>query len=70
MLKMVAIQMLSDATDPYYLPIEAELFKVLNKLLEKNALWDFPLQRTWFNQDNEFKEYYLFCPCGKKMTSG
>ena len=55
----------SDATDPYYLPTEAELFKVLNKLLEKNTLWDLSLQRTWFNQDNEFKEYSVFCPCGK-----
>ena len=55
----------SDKTDPYYLPTDAELFKVLNRLLEKNTLWDFPLQRTWFHQDNEFKEYTLFCPCSK-----
>ena len=39
----------SDATDIYYLPTEEELFKVLNKLLEKNTLWDFELQQTWFN---------------------
>ena len=34
----------SDTTDPYYLPTEAELFKVLNKILGISTIWDFALQ--------------------------
>ena len=55
----------SNATDPYYLPIEAELFKVWNKILGTNAIWDFALQRSWFNPDHEYKEFKVFCPCGR-----
>ena len=54
----------SDATDPYYLPTKAEFFKVLNKILGTNTIWDFTLQRSWFNQDYETKEIKVFCPCG------
>ena len=53
----------SDATDPFYLPTEVELFKVLNKILGTNTIWDFALQRSWFNQDHESKEVKVFCPC-------
>ena len=55
----------SDATDPYYLPSEAELFKVLNQILGTYTIWDFALQRSWFNQDHESKENKVFCPCGR-----
>ena len=34
----------SNTTDPYYLSTEAELFKVLNKILGINEIWDFALQ--------------------------
>ena len=47
----------SDDTDLYYLPTEAELFKVLNNILGTNTIWDFALQRSWFNQDHKYKEF-------------
>ena len=34
----------SDATDPCHLPTEAELFKVINKILGTNTIWDFAQQ--------------------------
>ena len=39
----------SNATDPYHLPTEAEFFKLFNKILGTNTIWDFALQRSWFN---------------------
>ena len=53
----------SDATDPYYLPTEADLLKALNKILGTNTIWDFALQPSWFNQDHESKKIKVFCPC-------
>ena len=55
--------MYSNATDPYYFPTEAESFKVLNNIFGTNTIWDFALQWSWFNQDNESKEFEVFCPC-------
>ena len=55
----------SDPTDLYYLLTEAELFKVLNKILGTSTIWDFALQWSWFNQDHEYKEYKVYCPCGR-----
>ena len=54
-----------DATDPYDLLTEAELFKILNKILGTNTIWDFALQRSWFNQDHKDEEYKVYCPCGR-----
>ena len=42
-----------DATDPYYLPTETELFHVFKKILGTNIIRDFALQRSWFNQDDD-----------------
>ena len=39
------------------------MFKVLNTILGTNTIWDFALQRSWFNQGDESKEIKLFCPC-------
>ena len=39
----------SDATGPYNLSTEAELFNVLNNSLGTNTIWDFVLQWSWFN---------------------
>ena len=55
---------------PYYLPIEAELCKVLNKILGTNTIWNFALQSSWFNQDHEYKEIKVFWPCGRSQKNG
>ena len=57
--------MYSNATDPYYFPTEAELFKLSNKILGTNKIWSFAPQRSWFNQDHESKEIKVFYPCGR-----
>ena len=54
----------SDATDPYYLHTEAELFKVLKKI-GTNTIWGFALQRSWFNRDYESKEFKVIWICGR-----
>ena len=56
----------SNAIDPYNLPTEAELFKVWNKILRNNILWDFALQWSWFYLDDDgFKDISMFCSCGR-----
>ena len=55
----------SDVIDPYYLPTETELFKVSNKILGTNTIWDFALQWSWLDLDHESKEIKVFCPCGR-----
>ena len=30
-----------------------------------NTIWDFAIQRSWFNQDYDSKEIKVFCHCGR-----
>ena len=55
----------SDATDPYYLPTEREMFKVLNKISGTCTIWDFTLKQFWFNQEDKDEEYMVYCPFGR-----
>ena len=41
------------------------MFKVLNKILRTCTIWDFALQRSWFNRDHKLEEYNVFCRCGR-----
>ena len=60
----------SNATDPCYLPTEAELFKALNKFLGTNTIQDLALQWSRLNQDHESKEIKVFCPSGRSHKNG
>ena len=46
------------------------MFKVLNKILGTNTIWDFVLQRSGFNQDHELKDLKLFSPCANSHKKG
>ena len=35
------------------------------KIKGTNTIWDFALQRSWFNQYHEHKKIKVFCPCGR-----